>query len=83
MTERGRREVRHWDGAAQGSAGLTDSGGVQETTHHGPLCSDLIDKVVFGQMLDSVTLEVFSHLNDSMPLNEWDVFSGLNTAFHI
>lgn len=38
--------------------------GLQEITQ----CQSLVDKVVFGQRLDSTILEVFSNLSDSMIL---------------
>lgn len=39
---------------------------VQETPGHGMECHGLVDKVVIGQGLDSVTLKFFFRLDDSM-----------------
>lgn len=43
-------------------------GAVQETTGCDTQCRGLIDKMVISQRLDSMILEVFSNLNDSVIL---------------
>lgn len=47
-----------------GRCGVPVPGGVQEVTQ----CQGLVDKVVFGQRLGLMILEVFSNLGDSMVL---------------
>lgn len=54
--------------AAQGGDRVTIPGGVQETSGHDTWCYGRVDRVVIGQRLDSMILEVFSNLNDSVTL---------------
>lgn len=51
---------------AQESGGITVPEGAHETTGRGTWCYGLVDKVVIGQRLDLVILEIFSNLNDSV-----------------
>lgn len=51
---------------AQGSGGVTAPAGAQEVTGHGTGCCDFVDKMVFGQKLDSKVFVVFSNFNDFM-----------------
>lgn len=52
--------------AAQGGGGVLIPRGVQGITGCGIQCSRLGDKVGIGHRLDSVILEVFSKLNESL-----------------
>ena len=54
--------------AAQGSGGVTISGGVQKTRRYGTSGYGLAGTVVLGWWLDLMILEVFCNLNDSMIL---------------
>lgn len=51
----------------QEGGGVTIPAGVQERSGHGTQCQGPLDKLVFGQRLDSMISEVFSNLNDSVP----------------
>lgn len=53
---------------AQGSGGITIRLGVREMTGCGNHCYGLIDMLVLAQRLDSMVLEAFSKLYDSMIL---------------
>lgn len=51
---------------AQGGGGVTILEDVQGTTGHGTQCSGLVDKMVIGQRLEPMILEVFFNPNDSI-----------------
>jgi len=52
--------------AAQGSGGVAIPGGVQKTCGHGTAGCVLAGMVGLGWRMDSMILEVFSNLNDSV-----------------
>lgn len=58
------REWLNFETHCPGRCGVSVPGGVQEITQ----CHGLVDKVVFGQRLDLMVLEVFSNLTDSVIL---------------
>jgi len=63
--------LKEWSGigtAVQGSGGVTIPGGVQKTRRYGASGRGLAGMVVLGWRLDSMILEVFSKLNDSLIL---------------